>query len=398
MTSVGRVVEREPGWGQAESLYQPGRAAFWLFAILVVLGGPVLYHRITYALSVDTPATSLAFVIWGIYALPFFALIVWLDLLEPEPTSLLAAAFLWGAVVAVSLAMIANEALQSIITKVGGAEFTVRWYPAIAGPSTEEALKALGLVMVLLVARRQINTLLDGLVYGAVVGLGFQVSENFIFTADRIQSSAYFENPGYTMLEVVTLRGFGLGLWSHTVYSAIAGMGIAYLVVHPEKTWRRRVGIVALALAAACALHFLWNAPWWPAATGGLSWHLVPSFVVKGLPAVVLFALLYVMARRREVAWLDEVLGGESAEVSPDELSALRTPTARRRAVAAERRRGGRVAARRRRELQRTQIRLAVSLARAGDPAATTVVDAREEVRAARAALTATLESAPGPG
>ncbi|HCU51907.1 MAG TPA: PrsW family intramembrane metalloprotease, partial [Micromonosporaceae bacterium] len=41
----------------------------------------------------------------------------------------------------------------------------------MVSPVIEELLKALGLVMIVLVARKQINSVLDGMVYGALTGL-----------------------------------------------------------------------------------------------------------------------------------------------------------------------------------------------------------------------------------
>ena len=47
-------------------------------------------------------------------------------------------------------------------------------------------LKTLGVVIIVLVARRQINSVVDGAVYGAFVGLGFQVVEDFIYAVNAV--------------------------------------------------------------------------------------------------------------------------------------------------------------------------------------------------------------------
>jgi RsiW-degrading membrane proteinase PrsW (M82 family) len=389
------LTESEPAWGQAESLFQPRRAAFWLFAALFAIGAVMLSYRASPALGIDIGATSLALVLWALYAAPFVALTVQLDLLEPEPPPFLAAAFAWGAVVAVSIAIVANSATQSILAKTAGAEFTRRWWPALSGPSTEEVLKVLGVVVVVLIARTQLNTLLDGLVYGLFIGLGFQVAENFLYTADGIQTAVFNATPGRLVLDLFVLRGLGLGLWSHAVYTAIAGVGVAYAVLRTDKTRLHRCMVAGLLFIAAWSLHFLWNAPFFqPTSPRALAMNDLGLYIAKGAPAVLLAVILYVAAHRREVAWFDDVLREEPADVSLEELEALSTRSGRKRAREADRAKGGRVAAAARVRLQQAQVRLAVACVRAGNHAAPAVEAARREVRAARAELQRTLRAA----
>jgi hypothetical protein len=241
---------------------------------------------------------------------------------------------------------------------------------------------------VILIASRQFNTLLDGLVYGAVLGLGFQVSEDFLYTIDRFRTTVFSEAPAGLVPDVLLLRGFGLGLWSHAVYTAIVGVGIAYFKISEDRSRTRRVAVLLGLFATAWILHFLWNTPWWGRRNpGSLGFDDVPIFVVKGIPALLLVLTLWLMARRREVVWFEAALRDERADVTADELADLTTRRARRRAVRAERRRGGTTAARLRRQLQQAQVRLAVATVRSGNSAAPAVVSARADVRTTRAAL-----------
>src|SRR5205823_4197592 len=138
-------VETEPAWGQAESLFQPRRAAFWLFAGLFVFGVIRLLSFVSGLIGDAPDAATLALVLWALYAIPFVLVIRRLDLLEPEPAPFLGAALLWGGVVATSLALIANHAVESIVFKAAGVHFALAWQAAIAGPSDEDVLKALGI-------------------------------------------------------------------------------------------------------------------------------------------------------------------------------------------------------------------------------------------------------------
>ena len=52
------------------------------------------------------------------------------------------------------------------------------WAAAIVAPVDEELYKGAGLVIIYLMARSEFDSVMDGLVYGAMIGLGFQVVEN----------------------------------------------------------------------------------------------------------------------------------------------------------------------------------------------------------------------------
>ena len=387
MTAVH--VETEPAWGQGESLFQPRRAAFWLFAALLVFGVIKLISYFMPALDNTPDGMAIAIVLWGAWMIPFVWIVRRLDLMEPEPIPFLGAALAWGGIVATSLALIANGAFGSVIFKAAGTEFTQQWGAAIRAPIDEETLKALGVVVVILIAARQVNTLLDGLVYGAFVGLGFQVVENLAYSAREMQTAfANGSSPFEALWHIFVLRGFAAGLWSHAVYTGIVGVGIAYFVLRTDKTIQRRVAVAALLFAASCSLHFFWNSPLFDnVVKDDADLNIVALGLIKGLPALILVFVLYRLARRREVAWFDGALAGEETLVTPDELAALHTMKGRREAIQAEERQSGWRGARLRRQLQQAQVRLACAKVRAADPHDAMVEEARADVRSTRDAL-----------
>jgi hypothetical protein len=136
------------------------------------------------------------------------------------------------------------------------------------------------------------------------------------------------------------------------------------------------------------AFHSFWNSPLLNDMVKGDGFSdAVPLYIVKGLPGLLLVSTLVWFARRREVVWFDDALRTEAALVPSDDLTALHTLRSRQAAVLAERRAHGSKAARVRVDLQRAQVRLAVAVARAGDPGAPSVEPARADVRVALAAL-----------
>jgi len=360
---VRRVLEQEPGWGRAHTWIRPDLPMFWLAGTLAVVGVAFFQAMIAPIIPLNAGAVSFMLIAWTAYVAPFVAVLVVLDLHEPEPPSYLVLAFIWGALVAVPVAFVANTSVQSILKKVLDDQVVATWYPSMTGPWTEEVLKGLGLIVVLTLASRQVTTVLDGLIYGAFVGLGFQVAENVLSTANEVR----FHTASAESLVVNSLlvRGLGLGLWAHAVWSAIVGAGAAYAVLRRRQdgrcTARPLVMLVGCVLTAA-ALHFVWNAPWWKPDITTLEPNDFLTYALKGLPALALLTVIAVAALRREVLWFTDALGGR-AEVRDDEVSALRTWRGRHAARKAAQAFGGRRAGRAGRRLQHAQVQLAVAIA-----------------------------------
>jgi RsiW-degrading membrane proteinase PrsW (M82 family) len=388
-----RVFEDEPGWGRADSLVRRDLPMFWLAVTLFVAGAACLQALVGPVVSLYPGAASLMVIVWGLYALPFVALIVLLDLHEPEPPSLLAAAAGWGALVAVPIAYVANTSLDSILTKRIDDEVAARWYPALSGPWTEELLKGLGLVVLVSLAARQLTTVLDGMVYGAFIGLGFQVAENLIATAQAVRTP-HAGTGESVVVQALLVRGLGLGMWSHAAWTALVGAGVAFVLIRRRAaTGSSLVSWLVLggSLVAATSLHFVWNAPWWQPDTHSFDAGTMLTYAAKGLPAAVLVVTLAVAARNREVAWFATALQ-DRPEVEQHEVEILRTWVGRRSARRAAAASGGRFGRRAARRLHAAQVRLAVAVAT--QRPRHEVEAAGQRVRFARAVLSRTT----GPG
>ena len=384
-----RISEQEPGWGRPHPLWRPELAVVWLTLGLMLFGAVLLQSRIGPAFVREVSAASLAVVIWVLYAVPFVLIVRQLDLLEPEPPAFLACAFAWGALVAAPVALVANTSGRAIITNLHGASAAEDWTGVWVAPATEEVMKVLGVVVMVLVARQQITTVLDGLVYGAFVGLGFQVVENLLYTTDQLRGLLFGREPGQAVLDVFALRGLELGLWSHVVYSGLAGFGVAYAVAHRRGGPAGRALVAVGCLVLAWALHAIWNAPFTDVPDGAGQAQRLAVYAAKGVPALLLVLALVWLAGRREVVWLDAVLHDEDeVTVSASDRLALVTRRARRAAVAGARRQGGGPAARAARNLQAAQVHLALCKTRTDD--AQVLGSARARVAAARAELEAT--------
>jgi protease PrsW len=354
--------------------------AFWMVVALLLAGAVRIAALLDGAFIRYPIATIVAIILFTLYVVPLWVLVNALDHLEREPPSLLTTAFGWGALVATPTAVQGSIALHDILAKVVSPRFSAVWGPAIAAPAVEETVKTLGIVAIVLIARGQVNSLLDGVVYGALVGLGFQVVEDIVYAVSAVALAGDGDQAG-PVLTAFFLRGFLAGLWSHMLFSALAGAGIGYLVVSTNRPLPRRVGVAAGGLLAAWSCHFLWNSPVLADGFGYGGWGVLAGLVLKGTPPLVMIYFVVRVARDREgddyaaqLAALDDPL-----VATPDELRVLGTgrlrAQARRYAYARAGARGRRAV----RRLQQAQAALAVALSRAshgglrgslGEPAA----------------------------
>jgi protease PrsW len=342
--------------------------AFWLLLGLLAIGIWRVAALFTTAVTAYPTATILAAVLFALYAVPFVIVARSFDFLEREPPLLLAAAFGWGGAVATTTAISGNGAVIDLLAKLVSPAFAATWGPAISAPAVEEVLKTLGVVIVVLVARKQVNSIIDGAVYGAFVGLGFQVVEDFIYAVNAVAISGRGDSVS-PVIVTFFLRGFIGGLWSHTLFSALAGAGVAYFVVRRNRSFWRRLSVAFGCLLGAWAFHFLWNSPWLGDGFGYGPLGVLAALLVKGVPALLMILLLVRAASGSEADFYLAELVDDPEVATPKELAALRTGRRRMSARRYGYARCGRKGADAVRKLQKAQARLAVELSRGGEDA-----------------------------
>jgi RsiW-degrading membrane proteinase PrsW (M82 family) len=338
---------------------------FWV-VIGVLAAGTVRMSQIAGRFFTTYPwATVTAVGLFALLAVPFWFFVSELDFLEREPTGLLVLAFAWGGLVATSVSIPASAALEDLVAKLGSPHLAADWGAALAGPTVEETAKTLGVVAVVLIARAQINSVLDGIVYGAMVGLGFQIVEDVIYSLAAVSLAGQGDHV-QPVIATFLLRGFLSGIWSHTLFGALGGAGLGYLVVRRDRSTARRTGVAALALFGAWASHVLWNSPIFSDGLGNGPSGLLAVLLLKGLPPLVLVLLIVRRVHDKEadfyvgqLAALDDpelITGGELTVLG----SGARRAAARRHAKA----QAGPPAHAAVRRLQRAQAQLAVELSR----------------------------------
>ena len=359
-----------PRWGFRGSLFQGRQPAFWLFVILFVGTGVYTLAEQFSLASMSAAGWLVSWFLALVFAVPLIVIVYRLDLYEREPLSLVIGALLWGGVVAIGLASVANPGWMGALLRHAGPTFTQEWGPAIVAPVTEEAFKGLGVVVLYLIARREFDDVMDGFVYGAMIGLAFAAVENvFYFMVTFAPEPAFGGDVLGRIFTGFFVRAFAGGLYSHVLWSGLVGIAVAYFVTRRgEASVAKRFGVAAGLVGIAIVGHFLWNSPLRDAfipqfpIEGAEYLQVVLALAIKGLPLLMVVVLAVVLARRRERRWLRAALasevGGEG--LNPDELAALEDRAARKRRRSEVAVRGGRSAVATLRRLERAQVNLAM--------------------------------------
>ncbi len=398
MRSRGTSLRRPSDAGLHHTRFvQPRQPAFWLYIVLVLITGLVSVLEQGFYQGMSPAGWVLSWFLLLLYGLPVLLVVYSLDLYEREPIPLVVAAFVWGAVAATTLSAVGNGGWGSTVARIGGPEFAARWTAALTAPFVEEILKGCGVVLIYLIARDEIDDVMDGFVYGAVCGLGFAIVEDVFYFM------SVFGGQPSGVLQGYFLRVVASGLYSHVLYTGLVGMAVGVVVSRRAiEPLRRRFLIAAGLCALAVFGHFLWNSPLldlfpdepWT----GTDWLLVPVATgVKGLPLLAFVAIAVILARRRERRWLHGVLQSEvgQAGISEAELRSLASPRRRRAARRAIRARAGAEAGSLLHRLQREQVNLAMVASRVSAPDDPALMRQRAYCRSLRDALRAMPGAAP---
>lgn len=315
----------------------PGRPRAGLIAAVAAgLGCALIVLGIDMVQSVDSARHS---VVPFLVALPLallpvpllIALVLLVDQLEPEPPRNLVFCFAWGAGIAALLAGVLNTAGLVYVTQPALGNSNGQFISATIGaPVVEESLKGLVLVWLLWRRRQELDGPTDGIIYAAMVGLGFAMIENVGYYVSALVRP---EVGGVPLLGVTFVFRGVLAPLAHPMFTAMTGIGAAYAATHRRGGWALAAG-----LAGAMFLHGLWN---------GLTGLGLPGIILAyGLLACVLVVLITVIVadRRRILGLVRRYLPAYQASglVTGADLRMLSTLRERREARRWARRTGGR--------------------------------------------------------
>lgn len=235
----------------------------------------------------------------AIPTLMYVGLIYWVDRYEKEPLWLLTAAFLWGAIPSIIAALIFNTLFSIPLYLLAGDVAGEALAASLIAPPVEESLKGLALLLIFFLWRHEIDSMLDGIIYGAMVGMGFAMVENVFYFV-----GVYLEGGAEAWGMNIVLRGVIFGL-NHALFSSMTGLGIAIARMTTNPLLRVLAPIGGW--ATAVFLHFLHNAA---VSSGSLLCFVALLFDWGG---VLLTLLIIVWALVQERNWLKTYLAEEVA-------------------------------------------------------------------------------------
>ena len=191
--------------------------------------------------------------------------------------------FLWGATIAIIAAIILELILNiSLTTSITDPNILALTMVIIIAPIVEEFTKPLALR--LKTVKRELDELEDGLIYGAVAGLGFSATENLLYGWSFLEESFMY------FLILISIRSFGACLL-HASATALTGYGYGKHIM-------RRTSILRVLpyFILAIFVHALYNSL--------LSFDIYGA--LAGLIIALLLSLVLISIVRNKIKRLDK--------------------------------------------------------------------------------------------
>jgi RsiW-degrading membrane proteinase PrsW (M82 family) len=291
---------------------------FWA-AMLLLLGVAFLGHLTLWILEpFEASAIFIgAAVIGTIASLPVMALLWYLDRRERESVWLLGGAMLWGAIISTGISAILNalgfgfiqiglEVAAGMSDEMVGQLLAA----ALVAPPVEEMAKGLAVLVLFWFLRAEFDNVRDGIIYGALVGLGFNIAEYALYVMQ-----GYLATGTAPFAEQFATRFVFLGLNGHALWTALVGAGVGF--ARQTHSGCLRIGAPVGGYALATIAHALNNsigvfglalvlyllgfdissdqvaippAAMWLAAA-------IMNIIVQGFPYALLIGLLWLTAR-----------------------------------------------------------------------------------------------------
>lgn len=309
----GTEPPHQPRTGPPGTRRLPGLVAAVLFGVLCLGGfGYTLLH-FTGAIRVFTAEAVVSMILLtGVGVLGFWVL----RRIRPVRAPVLTSSFLalvWGMTGAIGLALVANQQLMSAWSRAAGLEFGSAWGAALTAPVNEELVKVAGVVLIAVIAPRAVRGPMDGFIMGSLVGLGFQLVEDFTYTLNMITMQGATEGMA-SVVQTLFLRVGLTGLGSHWAMTALAGTAIGLLAASAWRPGARRGTGALLLLLLAMGVHWFFDSP--------LMENLL-GILVKTLTVFLAAVAVYVAARHAYRGRVRQSLAEQGEELGIRRSSAV---------------------------------------------------------------------------
>ena len=184
----------------------------------------------------------------AIIPMTIYLILIWrFDKYDREPFGMVLANYLWGAIGAIFLALAGSLFLTIIISFFLKDDKSLGLIGAVVvAPFVEEITK--GIFLLITVSNRKFDNITDGIVYGGAIGLGFGMTENFMYFAGNA------ENLG-SWIAIIIIRTLFSAVM-HCVSTATLGAFLGYSKLMSKG---KRIFYAILGLLTAMFIHAAWN-------------------------------------------------------------------------------------------------------------------------------------------
>ena len=267
----------------------PPRRSSAGFTGLVTAGGFLafcsLFLVLPFLLGATGPSGFVIGFIASLFPLATVLLSVrFIDRWEPEPRALLLFAFGWGAVVSIAVTMLLQPYFSAVAGPASGLDATT-FAVTVQAPVVEEFAKSLGLLLLLLFARKHFDGPVDGVVFAFTIAAGFAFTENILYFGRAIAESS---DPGTDLAVVFFLRGV-MSPFAHAIFTGTTGLILGFAA----RRWHNGLTVLAfgVGLIPAMLLHSGWNS---------MGQNFLAQYLLVQVPIFLLAVLVIVLLRLAE--------------------------------------------------------------------------------------------------
>jgi RsiW-degrading membrane proteinase PrsW (M82 family) len=237
------------------------KALTWTLGVLLFIAALIICAVVGGLGSAAAHVFANALVLSSLMSALPIAILWFLDRRERETPWGFAAAFLWGGLIATTIALPINTAAIFAVTEwleqfpelgeMLGPEAAMMIGAPLSAPIVEETTKGIGIVLLFWLMRGEFDNVRDGFIYGALVGAGFNWFESALYVQ---QNFVEFGTEPYGFQ--IGTRFAWAGLAGHALFSGIFGaaLGVSRATA---RTWLRIVAPVIGFLLAI--LGHAWN-------------------------------------------------------------------------------------------------------------------------------------------
>lgn len=204
-----------------------------------------------------------------------YLIILWrLDKYDREPVKLLLLHFLWGMIGAVLISIFFSLQINKLFNAVIYDKFLIEIAATVfTAPVIEEAAK--GFFLILTISKRKFDNLTDGIVYGGAIGLGFGLTENFLYflystsNLDDLIHLAFIRNIFSVSVHFISTSTFG-----------------CFLALSKFKPIKKKIFYMITGYLISVFIHAFWNF------TATFSWTFIFGLIFVLVSLTLIYSLL----------------------------------------------------------------------------------------------------------